>query len=104
VGATYCKSLSEANYSTWTNLDVILSRKPDYKLLPFLACCSAQYTGHSIPYALHYVFDQFTPDEKQNIAIIRSNINTFYSIIMKYIKAYNIPSRLISDLVEIKPK
>jgi len=101
---TYCKILSEANHSTLDKLNVILSRKLDHKLLPFSACCYAEYTGHSIPYALQYVFEQFTPDEKQNIAIIRSHINTFYSIIIKYIKVYNIYYKIISDLMDKKPK
>jgi len=101
---TYCKSLSVANHSTWAKLNVILSRKPDHKLLSFLACCQAKRTGLDIPFALQYFFKQFTPDEKQNIAIIRSHINTFYSVIMKYIEIQSVIHVLIPSLPEIKPK
>jgi len=54
--------------------------------------------------ALQYLFNQFTPDEKQDIAIIRSYINTFYSIITKYIKTYYIRDKLLLNLPNIKPE
>jgi len=95
--------LSVANYSTWTKLNVILSRKPDHKLLPFLTCCQSNL-GFIIPAALQHVFKQFTPDEKQDIAIIRSHINTFYSLIIKYINTYYVLDELLLRLPEIKPK
>jgi len=105
---TYCKSLSVAirSNSTLAKLNVILSRKPDHKLLLFLACCRGKHTGSDsdIPISLRYLFNQFTLDEKQNIAIIRSHINTFYSIIMKYIDTPNVRYQLILNLLEIKPK
>jgi len=105
----YCKSLSEANHSIWDKLDVILSRKSDHKLLPFLTCCYGKYSGLSMPYALQYFFKQFTPDEKQNIAIIRSHINTFYSVIVKYLDVFSVIHvhfviHLMQNLPEIKPK
>jgi len=106
---TYCKSLSVANHSIGAELYVILSRKPDHKLLPFLACCYAKYAGLSMPNALQYFFKQFTPDEKQNIAIIRSHINTFYSVIIKYLYIFNgihvnYVIQLIENVPEIIPK
>jgi len=106
---TYCKSLSVANNSTWDKLNIILSRKPDHKLLPFLTCCRAKYYDINMPVVLQYFFKQFTPDEKQNVAIIRSHINAFYSVIMKYldikhlIHIHNV-IYLIENLPEIKPK
>jgi len=106
---TYCKSLWVANHSTWDKLNVTLSRKPDYKLLPFLACCYAKYTGLSMPNALQYFFKQFTSDQKRNIAIIRSHINTFYSVIIQNLIIYtvihvNYVIQLIENLPEIIPK
>jgi len=101
--------LSVANYTMAAKLKVILSRKPDHKLLPFLACCQAKYTDLNIPDALQYFFKQFTPDEKKNITIIRSHINTFYSVIMKYLDFYSVINihyviQLIENLPIIKPK
>jgi len=106
---TYCKSLSVANHSIWAKLDVILSKKPDHKLLPFLACCYAKYAGLSMPNALQYFFKQFASDEKRNIAIIRSHINTFYSVITKYLDIFdqiqvNYVIQLIENLPQIIPK
>jgi len=62
-----------------------------------------------MPDALQYFFKQFTPDEKQNIAIIRSHINTFYSVIIKYLDIFSVINvkyviLLIKDLPKIKPK
>jgi len=76
---TYCKSMSVAKASVWAKLNVTLSRKPDHKLLPFFACCYAKHTGLSIPDALQYFLKQFTPDEKQNITIIRSHKHFLFS-------------------------
>jgi len=106
---TFCKSLSLANSSTWAKVDNILSKKLDYKLLPFSTCFEAKYTGINIPNALENVFKRFTPDEKQNIAIIRSHINTFYSVIMKYLDFYSViyihyVIELLENLPVIKPK
>jgi len=99
---TYCKGLSVANYSTWDKLSVMLLRKPDHKLLPFLTCCLGEHSH--MPIALQHLFNQFTPDEKQDIAIIRSHINIFYSVIMKYINTFYILNDLLLNLPEIKPK
>jgi len=106
---TYCKSLSIANYSIAAKLNVTLSKKPDHKLLPFLACCYAKCAGLSMPNALQYFFKQFTSDEKRNITIIRSHINTFYSVIIKYLDLFNEINvnyviKLLEDLPKIKPK
>jgi len=96
---TYCKGLSVANYSTWAKLDVILSKKPDYRLLSFLTCCLGERLN--ILEALQIVFNKFTLDEKQEIAIIRSHINTFYSIITKF---HYVLDELLINLPKIKPK
>jgi len=91
-----------ADSSMWDKLNVILSKKPDHKLLSFLTCC--QEKRSNITFALQYFFKQFTPDEKQDIAIIRSHINTFYSVILKHINIYNVIYELIVNLPDIKPK
>jgi len=101
---TYCKGLLAANESTWNKLNVILSRKPDHKLLPFLFCCRGIINGYNKVEDLLYLFDQFTPDEKQDIKIIRSYINTFYSIIIKYVNLYDILDELLLNLPRIKPE
>jgi len=74
--------------------------KPDHKLLSFLACYKIE--RHKIA-DLSHLFSYFTPDEKQDIAIIRSCINSFYSI-MKYINTYSILNELLLNLPRIKPK
>jgi len=90
-------------------LDIIFSKKPDHKLLPFLVCCYAKYTGNNMLYVLQHFFKQFTSDEKQNIVVIRSHINTFYSVIIKYLDIFSVIHihyviHLITILLEIKPK
>jgi len=98
----YCKGLSKANDTTWDKLNIILSRKPDHKLLPFLACCTIE--RYKMAKNLSLLFNQFTSDEKQDIKIIRSYINTFYSIIIKYVNTYDILDELLLDLPRIKPE
>jgi len=92
--------LSVANSSTWAKLNDTLSKKPDYRLLSFLTCCLRE--RFNILDALQTVFNRFTLDEKQEIAIIRSYINTFYSIITKFINFH--PHELLKNLPKIKPK
>jgi len=69
-------------------------------LLPFLACYIIKYQEIV---DLPDLFNQFTPDEKQDIAIIRSRINTFYSI-MKYVNTNYILHELLLNLPSIKPE
>jgi len=88
----------------WDELDVILSRKLDHKLLPFLACCIMKCCiNREITIDLSHLFIRFTPDEKQDIAIIRSRINIFYSIV-KYIDFYYTLNELLLNLPSIIPK
>jgi len=106
---TYCKSLSVDNSTIWAKIIIMFSRKPDHKLLPLFACCYAQYKSLTMPNALHYFFKKFTPDEKQNIAVIRSYINTFYLVFIKYLEIFGTIHpmyviQLIENLPEIKPK
>jgi len=99
---TYCKGLSVANdNTTWDKLN-IMSRKPDHKLLPFLACCVIE--RHKMATNLLLLFNQFTSYEKQDIKIIRSYINTFYSIITKYVNTNHIFDELLLNLATIKPE
>jgi len=74
--------------------------KPDHKLLPFLACYIIKYQEIAID--LPRLFNQFTPDEKQDIAIIRSQINTF-SFIMKYVNTNYVLDELLLNLPNIIP-
>jgi len=99
---TYCKGLSVANDSMWYELNVMLSRKPDYKMLPFLACSIMNYYDVSIK--LPYLFQAFTSDKKQDIAIIRIQIITFCSVIMQYIDTHNKLELILLNLSSIKPK
>jgi len=98
---TYCKGLSIANY-TWNKIYIILSRKSDYKLLSFLTCCVIE--RYKMARNLPFLFDQFTLDNKQDIEIIRSYINTFYSIIIKYVNTNHILDELLLNLARIKPE
>jgi len=100
---SYCKGSAIANSSMLDKLNVILSRKPDHKLLPFLVCTRGIIKNYTIGENLSYLFRQFTSDEKQNIAIIRSQINIFYSAIMRYINTYFILDELLLYLPKIKP-
>jgi len=87
----------------WDKLNVILSRKPDHKFLSFFLCCR-ETKHYTISENLQYLFRQFTSDEKQNIAVIRSHINIFYSAIMKYINKSYILDNLLFNLPDTKPK
>jgi len=91
-----------ANDDMWYKLNVILSRKPDYKMLPFLACSIMNY--YNVSRNLPYLFQQFTSDEKQNIAVIRIQLITFYSVIMQYINTRYILEDILLNLPSIKPK
>jgi len=50
---------------------------------------------------LPFLFDQFTSDKKQDIEIIRSYINTFYLIIIKYVNTNHILDELLLNLARI---
>jgi len=100
---TFCKGLRIPKFSMWDKLNAILSRKPDHKLLSFLVCCR-ETRNYTISENLQYLFHQFTSDEKQNIAVIHSHINTFYSVIMKYINTPYIFDNLLLNLPIIKPE
>jgi len=81
-------------------LNVTLSRKFDHKLLPFLACC---IIGHyNIAKDLPHLFNQFTLDEKKDIEIIRSQINFFFSVTVKFVNFYSIFRQLLYHLPRIK--
>jgi len=98
----YCKGLSVANDSVWHKIEVMLSRKPDYMMLPFLACSIMNYYDVSIK--LPYLFQAFTSDKKQDIAIIRIQIITFCSVIVKYIDTRYKLENILLNLPNIKPK
>jgi len=99
----FCKGLRIPNFSMWDKLNVILSRKPDHKFLSLLVC-SRETKNYTISENLQHLFRQFTSDEKQNIAVIRSHINIFYSVIMKYINTPYILDNLLLNLPKIKPE
>jgi len=100
---TYCKSLSGANENTWKELNVILLRRqPDPKLLPFLACCVME--RYKIARNLPYVFNQFTLYKKPDIKMIRSQINIFFSVVVKFASNHFIFPDLLLNLPDIKPE
>jgi len=84
-------------------LNVTLSRKSDYKLLPLLACCIMEHYNIITLENLPFLFNQFTTDEKQDI-VIRSQINIFFSIIIKFVNFQSTLRELILNLLRIKPK
>jgi len=91
------------DFSMWDKLNVILSRKPEHKFLPFLVYCR-ETKNFTISETLQYLFRQFTSDEKQNIGVIRSHINIFYSVIMKYINVPYVLDNLLLNLPKTKPE
>jgi len=83
-------------------LNVTVSRRSNHKLLPFLACCIIKH--YNIAKDLPHLFNQFTPDEKKDIAIIRSQINIFFSVIIKFVNFQSIFRQLLLNLPIIKPE
>jgi len=81
----------------------IVSRKPDHIFLSFLVYCR-ETKNYTISENLQYLFRQFTSDKKQNITVIRSYINIFYSVITKYINTPYILDNLLLNLRRIKPE
>jgi len=78
-----------------------LSRKSDHKLLPFLACCIMK---HYFIKDLPQLFNQFAPDEEKDIAIIHSQINIFFFIIIKFVNKHFVFPQLLSNLPRMKPE
>jgi len=99
---TFCKGLSIANGSTWHKLHIILSRKPDRKMLLFLACSIMNY--YDVELNLPHLFQQFTSDEKQDTAVIRIQRITFYLAVIKYINENYTLNYLLLNLPRIKPE
>jgi len=82
----------------------LLSRKTDLKLLPFLACCIIErYKNVTI---LPRIFEQFKLFiyKKPDIKVIRSLINSFFSIVVKFASNYSILPDLLLNLPSIKPE
>jgi len=77
-----------------------LSRKSDYKLLSLLACCIIKH--YNIAEDLPQLFNQFTLEEK-DVAINRSQINTFF-FIRKFVNSHFIFPQLLSNLPRVKPE
>lgn len=99
---TYCNGLKIAEYSMWNNVTNIWLRKPDHQLLPFLACCRYRFiTSEHLPYL---VSQRFTQYDMQHIAIIRSYIKTFHSIIARHANNYNFLKNMLLNWEKIKPE
>ncbi|KYN19638.1 Aminopeptidase N [Trachymyrmex cornetzi] len=100
---TYCRGLLcyHADYSTWFDASDIWLRKRDHYLLPFLACCETDWiiTEH----LTNLLLNEFTQNEKEDVAVIRSHINIFHSIISKHVNTYNILQKILLKLQRIKP-
>jgi len=71
-------------------------------MLLFLACSIMNY--YDVTLNLPYLFHQFTSDEKQDTAVTRIQIITFYSAVIKYIKGRYIFNYLLLNLPKIKPE
>jgi len=97
---TYCKDLL-VNINMCDKLNVTLSRKSGHKL-PFLACCILEHYNKAED--LPHLFNQFTPREKKDIAIIRFQINFFFSVIVKFVNFHFIFRQLLLNLPRIKPE
>jgi len=90
------------NINICDKLNVTLSRKSDHKLLPLLACCIIKH--YNIAKDLPHLFNQFTPNEERDIAIIHSQINIFYLVIIKFVNSHFIFPQLLLNLPRIKPE
>ena len=110
---TFCRGLTLChydNYSVWFNATSAWLRKPDYNLLPFLACCPFNYhVVDSIIAKLIHLPNLFwnrfdTKNETKDITVIRFYINIFHSIIAKHANTNNILTKILLNLEEIKPK
>ncbi|KYN10344.1 Aminopeptidase N [Trachymyrmex cornetzi] len=102
---TYCRGLIlcyHDYHSIWFDAIDIWLRKPDHDLLPFLVCCETDWI---ITEQLTYLFlNRFTQNEREDVAVIRSYINIFHSIVSKHANTYNILREILLNLEKIKPK
>ncbi|KYN19672.1 Glutamyl aminopeptidase [Trachymyrmex cornetzi] len=103
---TYCRGFILCyfdDYSVWFKARDIWLRKPDHDLLPFLACCE---TDSIIIHKFmpNILLNRFTQNEKEEVAIIRSYINIFHSLVSKHANTYNILQNILYNLEKIKPK
>jgi len=80
----------------------LLSKKPDLKFLPFLACCVMERykIATNLPRFLKY----FAFFYKKRDIKIRSEINVFFSIVVKFASYHSILPDLLLDLPSIKPE
>ncbi|XP_018357461.1 PREDICTED: aminopeptidase N-like [Trachymyrmex cornetzi] len=102
---TYCRGFilcHHADYSMWDKAKNIWFLKPDHDLLPFLACCESE--SILTEYLPDLFFSRFTQNQREDVAVIRSHINTFHSIVSKHANTYNILRKILLNLVKIKPK
>jgi len=53
---------------------------------------------------LPHLFNQFAPDEEKDVAIIHSQINIFFLVIMKFVNEHFILLRLLPNLPRMKPE
>jgi len=83
-------------------LNVTLSRKSDHKLLPLLACCIIKH--FNIAKDLPHLFNQFAPNEERDIAIIHSQINIFFLVIVKFVDKHFTLLPLLPNLPRMKPE
>jgi len=83
---------------------MLSKRQPDPKLLPFLACGAME--RYKLAINLPRVFNQFTLYiyKKPDIKMIRSQINIFFSIVVKFANYHSVFFDLLSNLPSKKPK
>jgi len=60
--------------------------------------------SHNLADNLPHLFSQFAPDEEKDIAIIHSQINIFFSVIIKFINEHFVFPQLLSNLPRMKPE
>jgi len=59
---------------------------------------------YNITKNLPHLFNQLSSDEKQDIIFIRSQINIFFSVIVKFVNVDFIFHQLLLNLPKMKPK
>jgi len=81
---------------------MLSKRQPDPKLLPFLACGTME--RHKLAINVRRMFNQFTLYKNPDIKMIRSQINIFFSIVVKFANYHSVFFDLLSNLPSKKPK
>ncbi|XP_018359908.1 PREDICTED: aminopeptidase M1-A-like [Trachymyrmex cornetzi] len=97
---TYCNGFVTAYSFTWLHIKDALFKGRNHTLLPFLTCF--RYASSNMTSSL--LLERFQEEGQQNITNIRSYINIFHSVIMKYSNTHDILEMIFKKLEIMKPE